>query len=669
VTRGRPLLALRVGGTLALLGLLAGCASGAGSSGAGSGRAGPTGGLESALGSVPHRSVAPMPTARLAPGLIPPTNRWFSGLVFGNTPQPVFPLPLSFGLTGTGFGFGVPVITSGADTITGEYTPAVTVDDQSTSAEISAYDAASVTIAQKASDGTTIGSVLIAEGSPVVTYTAARTGSITLGQPFASSGNGLLTTTIGGLDYGLLTKGTKDGATLHLAKGQTAVWFAVPRGGSATKLASHVSALTSVSLAYGVTGKAASTTLTYRSAGESLVAAMPHQLAALKAPASCSLGSFPSVYGTLSLCSGPTLSWDSPLVTATASLDAARLTSADKTDLRSQLAKDVASTPKLPADSYYGGKALYRLANLLTVAHDVGDAAEATAIQTKLDAALERWTTPNGCASRSSQCFVYDPAAKGIVGLTASFGSDQFNDHHFHYGYFFYAASVAATYNPSLTSHIEPVMNLLAADLATSGTSKSFPQRRVFDAYTGHSWASGYAPFADGNNQESSSEAVDAWNGLALWGSVTHNTGLNTEATWMLSAEAASAKAYWTNFDTKDPVYSGYQHSVVGINWGGKRDYATWFSAAASAKLGIQLIPMSPASTYLAGDSARIAENLKEAVPGGYDVSLGDYLLMYSALEGPSQASAALATARTLPAKYIDDGDSRTYLMAWIMTR
>ena len=137
----------------------------------------------------------------------------------------------------------------------------------------------------------------------------------------------------------------------------------------------------------------------------------------------------------------------------------------------------------------------------------------------------------------------------------------------------------------------------------------------------------------------------------------------------MLSAEAASAKADWTNFERASPVYSGYQHGVVGINWGGKRDYATWFSADASAKLGIQLIPMSPASTYLAGDSGRIAQNLAAAVPSGFDVSLGDYLLMYSALEGPSQASSALALARTLPAKDIDDGDSRTYLMAWIMTR
>jgi endo-1,3(4)-beta-glucanase len=667
--RGRPLLALRIGGIVALLALLAGCAAGGGTTGPAPAGSGATNGLDSALGAIPHRSVSPMPAAKLAKRLIPPTNRWFSGLVFGKTPLPVFPLPLSFGLTGTGFAFGVPTVVSGANTITGEFAPAVTVDDGSSSAEISAYDAASVTIAQKAADGATIGSVVIAEGSPVVSYTAKRDGTLTLAQPFSASGSGLLTTTVAGLTYGLLTRGHRDGSVVHLTKGQTAVWFAVPRGGNAERLASHVSALKSVSLAYGVSGKYASTALTYHSVGESVVAAMPHQLAALTTPTSCSLGHFPSVYGTLSLCAGPTLSWNSPTVSASASLDATRLTAGDKAELRVQLAKDIRSTPPLPKDSYYGGKALYRLANLLSVAHDIDDTTAASALQKKLDDALVKWTTPNGCAGRSSQCFVYDPVAKGIVGLTASFGSDQFNDHHFHYGYFFYAASVAATYNPSLTGRIAPVINLLAADLATSGPSKSFPERRVFDAYAGHSWASGYSPFADGNNQESSSEAVDAWNGLALWASTTHDAPLHREATWMLSAEAASAKAYWTNFNTKDPVYAGYQHTVVGINWGAKRDYATWFSADPNAKLGIQLIPMSPASTYLAGDPSRIAENLRQAAPGGYDVALGDYLLMYSALEGRTAASAAVATARSLPDKYIDDGDSRTYLLAWIMTR
>jgi endo-1,3(4)-beta-glucanase len=657
-------MALRIGCVAALIALVGGCATTSDSVGARS-----PGSLTSALAGVPHRSVSPMPTARLAKGLIPPTNRWFSGLVFGDSPQPVFPLPLSFGLTPAGFAFGVPAVVTGANTIAGEYAPSVTVDDSASSEEVTAYDEASVTIAQRAADGSSIGAVVIAEGSPTVTYTSARAGTVRLGQTYDSRGNGLYSTTIDGSSYGLLTRGQVGGGGLRLTKGQTAVWFAVPKGGDVSQLASHVSALHSVSLSYTVTGTKATTTLGYRAAGKTMVAALPSQLTALVAPATCGLGNYPSVYGTLSLCAGPTLSWNAPLLAPSDALNARKLTDSDKAELRQSLAKDLAATPPIPADSYFGGKALYRLANLLTIAHEVGDGGAAGTIQNQLSAALERWTTQNGCAARATQCFVYDPTAKGMVGLAASFGSDQFNDHHFHYGYFLYAASVAARYDPSLIPRIEPVMNLLAADIASPDSSTLFPQLRVFDAYAGHSWAAGYAPFADGNNQESSSEAVDAWNGLALWADVTGNANLHSEATWLLSSEAASAKADWTNFDATAAVYSGFGHGVVGINWGAKRDWATWFSPDANAKLGIQLIPMSPASSYLGGDPQRIASNIKEAAPAAFDVSFGDYLLMYSALTGRSAAAAALVTARSLPDKFIDDADSRSYLLAWIMTR
>ncbi|HEU0206593.1 MAG TPA: glycosyl hydrolase [Pseudolysinimonas sp.] len=647
---------------LAVLAALAGC-----SSVTTTGPARSDAGLEAALGSILHRSVAPMPTARLADHLVPPTNRWFSGLVFGDHAQPVFPLPLSFGLTGSGFAFGVPTVTTSADTITGAYLPAVSLDNGSTSSTITAYDPVSVTITQKASDGTPIGSIVIASGSPVVTYTALRAGKVTLGPAFTGSGR-VRSATVGGTGYGLITDGKVSGSTLRLADGQTAELFAAPVHHDPVAFGAHVSALSGGSAGYSVGSTTVTTTLRYRAAGQNVIAAMPHQQAGLVTPSSCSLGSYPSVYGTLEACSGTTLAWTSTKVPSSGTLDLGSLSPADTSVISAQLVEDLRATPAIPPDSYFGGKALYRLANLLMLAHQVGDASAATTAQQKLDDALLRWTDPKGCSTRSSQCFVDDPIAKGVVGLAASFGSDQFNDHAFHYGYFLYAAGIAAQYSPSLTARIAPVMNLLAADIATPGGSSQFPTRRVFDAYAGHSWASGYAPFADGNNQESSSEAVDAWNGLSLWAAATGDRGLANEASWMLSAEAASAKAYWTNFSTNDRVYTGYAHSVVGIVWGGKRDYATWFSADPNAKLGIQLIPMSPASEYLAGDPSRIAQNVSGAAPHGYDVPFGDYLLMYSALEGQGEATKALATARELPATFIDDADSRSYLLAWIMS-
>ena len=126
----------------------------------------------------------------------------------------------------------------------------------------------------------------------------------------------------------------------------------------------------------------------------------------------------------------------------------------------------------------------------------------------------------------------------------------------------------------------------------------------MFDVYAGHSWASGTAPFADGNNQESSSEAITAWTGLPLGGGPATKTW-SAQAVWMLSSEAQAARAYWTDRQRR-PRLPGYGHQVFGINWGGKRDYATWFSPEPAAMLGIQLIPMSPSSDYLAGDPERI---------------------------------------------------------------
>lgn len=42
---------------------------------------------------------------------------------------------------------------------------------------------------------------------------------------------------------------------------------------------------------------------------------------------------------------------------------------------------------------------------------------------------------------------------------------------------------------------------------------------------------------------------------------------------------------------------------------------------------------------------------------------------MYRSLAGPKEREAALATARTFDPTMLDDGDSLTYLLAFIMSR
>ncbi len=681
-------LKVRLAGAVAAvlaIALVAGCTSaapsGTGSAGTGSaGGVGSTADLFSAtrvaplVAAISKRTIAALPPARLAAGLLPPTNRWFSGLVFGTPSMPVFPLPLGFQLTDRGFSFGLPTISTHPAVITGGFTPVISADVGADSQIVTAYDTASVTISARRA-GTELGRTVIAEGSPFVSFTATREVTATLGEAFGTAvGSGAWTAEVDGVTYGLVSAGAlaPGGTVLHLAPGESAMWFVLATDGS---LADFVSAarhpITGTTLSWASGTVRATTSIDYSTIGgaPTIVAALPHQASALAAGTTCTLGSYPSIYGTLRACSLSTLSWSTPSIVPAGSIDLTRLTASQKARLAAQVAADLVATRPEPADTYYGGKWLYRLVNLLEIAKQVGADATASAITTKLVTAIDEWTDPTGCVTRHSRCFVYDAAARGVVGLKPSFGSEQFNDHHFHYGYFFFAAGVLAADSPELAARWAPVLNLLAADLATTARSGYFPVQRVFDAYAGHSWASGTSPFGDGNNQESSSEAVSAWNGLALWAASSSQPGLAAEARWMLSAEAASAKAYWTDFPLDGSVYRGFAHTVTSLVWGGKRDYATFFSPDPSTKLGIVVLPMSPVAGYLGGDPARIRANLADSVPNGYDVVFGDYLLMYRALEGPGAAASALDATSALNEDRIDDGNSRSYLLAWIMSR
>ena len=108
-----------------------------------------------------------------------------------------------------------------------------------------------------------------------------------------------------------------------------------------------------------------------------------------------------------------------------------------------------------------------------------------------------------------------------------------------------------------------------------------------------------------------------------------------------------------------------FSHQIVAMNWGGKRDYATWFSAEPERHAGNPADPMGPYSVYLAGDPARIKGNLAEGAAGGYGAQFGEYMVQYLALADPAAATAQL---ESLP-KEIDNGTTKAYVMAWVLSR
>jgi endoglucanase Acf2 len=96
-----------------------------------------------------------------------------------------------------------------------------------------------------------------------------------------------------------------------------------------------------------------------------------------------------------------------------------------------------------------------------------------------------------------------------------------YNDHHFHYGYHIYAAAVVAHFDPKWGRKYWEQVLLLVRDIANpSKEDSAFPLFRHKDWYQGSSWASGVPlpPFLNGKNQESSSEAIAAYEAVALYG-------------------------------------------------------------------------------------------------------------------------------------------------------
>ena len=612
--------------------------------------------VEAVTQRTPKELLAP----RLAEGLTPPTNRWFSGLVFGKAPQPVFPIPLGFALTADGFAFGLPRVAAGASTITGGFVADVTVGLGAARSVVSSSDASVVVLDNLDKDGKLLGRTTIAQGSPFVSFVAETDTTLAIPEGFTPAGDGLAVATIGGMRYALAATRV-DGAKVPVSQGQHVTFWPVPEGHDPAELRDRSATVTGSSLSYGADGDRVNTTLAYTVAsGQTAIARLPQQASGQQA---CDLGSYPSIYGELQLCAGDSLMWSAPTVRATAELDLSGLSEDQRGRLTTQLDADIAAVPDFPADTYFGGKALQRTAMLLMIADQLKLDDRAERLAGVLNEQLTKWTDPKGCAERDANCFVYDPKGKGMIGLTPSFGSDEYNDHHFHYGYFLYAAAVLARHDPSVVDRYAPVMNLLAADIGSTGGS-AFPDRRAFDAYAGHSWASGTSPFADGNNQESVSESVNAYAGLSLWAQAIGDKALGGEADWMLALEARSSSTDWLEPDLSG--FSGYSHKIVPLNWGGKRDYATWFSDEPAAKLGILLLPMSPTSSYLVGDPERIRANVKEATGGNFDQKFGDYIAMYSALAGPKDRELAVRAAESLSDANLDDGMTRTYLLAWL---
>lgn len=249
-------------------------------------------------------------------------------------------------------------------------------------------------------------------------------------------------------------------------------------------------------------------------------------------------------------------------------------------------------------DTYFRGKALARAANLIPIFHQqgirTGDMTARDNMITKLKNELQRWYK-----AESGSYFAYDTIWGGIIGYPYSFRSNNYNDHNFHYGYFVYASAILAIYDRDFASQYKGIVDLIIKDYANHERNDiSFPFLRGFDVYEGHSWANGANNTDDrGNDQESSSEAMNAWAGIYLWGIATGDQNLIDLGTYGYLTEYSAIREYY--FDVDGSVYNNI-YIGGGILFESMTSYSVWWSTSRSQeKMGIWILPLTPSMLYL----------------------------------------------------------------------
>ncbi|MCE9577395.1 MAG: hypothetical protein K8W52_29875 [Deltaproteobacteria bacterium] len=445
---------------------------------------------------------------------------------------------------------------------------------------------------------------------------------------------------------------------------------AIDPGGAAALLDAHAAAIpTGAAVSAQAKGDTARLIFDWHvtGTGDPLMMALPHQREILTdaTPAALTL---PTIKGDMTAVVGarwtltealPTITWTAPRP-----IDPAR-----KAAVAAALVADRDRVP-VAGDPYFFGKQAAALGRLALIGDELGDSATAATVRDHLRTALAAWLEP-GTAK-----LVHDTTWGGIVATGAekdpgaAFGQGYYNDHHFHYGYFLYAAAVLAKADPAWGAAHKDAVTALARDIANpSPDDPYFTVMRHKDWFDGHSWAAGVFEFADSRNQESSSEAINAWYGLALWGLATNDQRVYDLGRLLLATELRSVHAYWqvtAEHDLYGQPFSA--HRVVGVVWATKVDYATFFGGNPEYIHGIQMLPFTPITEELL-PKAWISQEypaLMGELAGKPPIaeSWRGYVIMDHAILDPS---AAWTEASALGS--YDDGNSATNTLYWIATR
>jgi len=324
------------------------------------------------------------------------------------------------------------------------------------------------------------------------------------------------------------------------------------------------------------------------------------------------------------------------------------------------------------------GKLIARAARLALIAEEVFfyDAIPKVKVKKFLKEAIEPWLdgTFNGNG------FLYDKIWGGIItkqgcnDSNAEYGFGIYNNHHLTLGYFVYAIAVLAKIDPAWGRKYKAQAYSLLEDFMNLSTSlnSNYARLRCFDLFKLHSWAGGVTEFADGSNQMASSEAVNAYYAAALLGMAYGDPQLVSIGSTLASLEICAAKMWW-HVKKNGKLYENNftkENRIMGVLWSNKRDSGLWCAPAEwrEARLGVQVLPLSPISEVLFSDIKYVKELVEWTLPALKREGIGQQMKGFVfALQGIYDNEGALKNIKSL--KGFEDGNSMTNLLWWIYSR
>ncbi|KAB8299979.1 hypothetical protein EYC80_000221 [Monilinia laxa] len=427
----------------------------------------------------------------------------------------------------------------------------------------------------------------------------------------------------------------------------------------------------SASVSGNANGAVGSYTLSFTKAGMSnttlAMFALPHHLESFDDNTMCGvIDGVQLATTTKSLNFAP---W-SPSKGSSNSISAAAISTISKV-AASEISQNMTAQTNLNS-MYYSGKALAKFAGIVYTTHDfLGNTSLAQAGLNTLKQNFALFIN-----NKQQYPLVYESAWGGIVSSAsyttgdsgADFGNSYYNDHHFHYAYFVYAAAIIGYLDPTWLADNKAYINTMVRDFANPSSADSyFPVSRNFDWYHGHSWAHGLYETFDGKDQESSSEDSLSAYAIKMWGRTIGDANMEARGNLQLAITARSLQNYYLYESSNTVQPSNFiGNKVAGILFENKIDHTTYFGGAPEYVQGIHMLPLLPHSTLTRTEEFVTEEWNTYFSNGRVDSVVGGW-------RGILYANLAIVDPRTswnffaqsaFDASWLDGGASRTWYLA-----